>query len=81
MDGAQVIAHLFVEYGTVPSVIKHEADSLGKLTAQNIELAKRSDGTREIQVSVVMSAEAAISIGQFLQEKGQLVLNLRKKEI
>lgn len=79
-EGSQVVAHLFLEFGTVPAAIKHDLDDAGNLKEQNIELAKRSDGTREIQATIVMSPEAALSIGRFLEEKARLALSLRPRQ-
>ena len=79
-EGSQVVAHFFVEFGTIPSVIKHNFDETGNLREQNVELAKRSDGTREIQATVIMSPENALTVGLFLQEKARLALSLRAKQ-
>jgi len=77
IDGSQIIAHFFLEFPTVPSAIKHTLDPNGQIQEQNVELAKRSDGTREIQTTIAMSPENALAIAKFLEEKAKVALSLR----
>lgn len=72
-DGSAVVAHLFVEYGTIPIAAKHEIEG-PKILKRDVEVLKKSDVTREVQGTLVMSAESAAMLGKFLQEKAAMIL-------
>lgn len=77
-DGKSVVAHLFVEYGTVPSLAEHSVGEGGVIDLQGGEVIKRSEVTREIQATLVLSPEAAQSLGKFLIEKAKAALKTRE---
>ena len=76
-DSRNVIAHLFVEHGMVPSVAEFEISEDG--VATQLREIKRGEGRREIQATIVLTPEASISIGEWLMNHGSRALaNLKK---
>lgn len=71
LDGLSVIAHLYIEYGSIPSVITHEVGEGGKVDLNVGTPVKRGDFTREVQGTVVLSVDAAELIGKFVIEKAK----------
>jgi hypothetical protein len=72
-DGQHVVAHLYVEYGTVPSVaeLEHKGDGVYEQTRE----IKRGYARREIQATLVLTPTAAASIGQWLGKHAHATLN------
>lgn len=78
-DGSVVVAHLFTEYGTIPSIEEHEVEEGGVVNLESGNRIKRGDVTRRIQATVVLSPESAERLGKFLLEKAQIATQLRKQ--
>jgi hypothetical protein len=79
-DGTSVVAHLYVESHAVPSYLTSEIKEDQSVDPNTGERITRGDVSREIQSTLVMSPETAISIGKWLMEKGELALNIRNKK-
>ena len=77
-DGSALIAHFYIEYKTPPYNITFELDDQGRGDPDAGHVVSRGDGTREVQVTAMMTPEHAISIGQWLVDKGSVMLQLRK---
>ena len=77
-DGSAIIAHFFIEYQTTPNSITFEIDEEGRGNPDLGHAISRGDGTREIQATFMIPPERAISIGQWLIEKGTRALQTRK---
>lgn len=75
--GTTVVAHLFVEHATVPSMITHAVNEDLSIDLVHGDAVKRGDVTREIQATIVLSPENAIELGRFLIEKAGLALKQR----
>ncbi|MHB8581050.1 MAG: hypothetical protein ACYDA4_14505 [Ignavibacteriaceae bacterium] len=81
-DNSGVVIHFYLEYGSIP----HSTDipiEVGQTTAdpklgRNIT---RGDFTREIQSSIFMSAESAITIGKWLITRGEIIQAIKRGEI
>lgn len=69
-DGAQVVAHVYSEWGMLPSILQIPVDDEGVGHVKDQTAIRRGDVLREIQGTLVMSPEAAINIGQWLMGKG-----------
>lgn len=62
--GHYVAMHVFAEWGMIPSLEQHEEGGGPP------KLIKRGDVHREVQASMMMSPEVAISLGKWLIGKG-----------
>ena len=78
-DGSNIIAHFYVESHALPNVINIKPNELGAFDPNEGEQIMRGDITREIQAAMVMTPEVAISIGRWLMESGQRLLDDREK--
>lgn len=78
-DGNAIVAHLYVEHGTVPNVMTHRIDTQGRVDFSSGDPVKRGDVTREIQATLLMSPEHALSFGSWLVQHAQNALSRRKK--
>ncbi len=67
-DGHNVVVHLFVEHGMVPSIAELERTGHGKY--QQSREIKRGNIRREIQATLVLTPAAAVSIGHWLANHG-----------
>lgn len=76
-DGGSVVLHLYTEYSSVPAAVRLELAE-GKAPNET-SIAVKSDGVREIQATIVMSPEAAQSIGRFLIDKAKIAFEVRPK--
>lgn len=65
------MVHLYTEYSTLPSTIEVPVEAGGKVNLVGGKPIARSDVTREVQSSMVLSAEAAAAIGQFLIDQAK----------
>lgn len=74
-DGASVAIHLYTEWGSLPNLIRYE--KVGDV-AKEVEVLKQSDVTREVQVSLVMPASVADSIGKMMVAKAKIVFDAQK---
>ena len=67
-DSLNVVAHLYVEHAMVPSIAEFERTEDG-VYKQAREIT-RGTGKREIQATLVLTPQAAVSIGQWLNTHG-----------
>jgi len=78
-DNSGVIVHFYLEYASIPHStdipFKPDQTTIDPKAGRNIS---RGDYTREVQASVFMSAESAITIGKWLINKGEII-NARKR--
>ena len=77
-DGKSVVAHLYVEYSTVPSLSEHDIGEGGIVDLLKGDVIKRAEATRDIQATLVLSPEAAQALGKFLSEKARNALKMRE---
>lgn len=77
-DGVSVVAHLYVEHVTVPSLTAHAIGKTGEVDLQGGQHIRRADLTREVQATLVMSPEHAQVVGKWLQEKGKQAMKNRE---
>ena len=77
-DNNGVIVHFYVEYGSLPYSVDMDVLENQQVDMKSGKTVRRGDITREIQSTAFMSAESAIVIGNWLVEKGNLLLNRRK---
>lgn len=76
-DGSNIIAHLFVEYASLPNIINAEIKEDNTIDPNKGERISRGDVTREVQTTVVLTPEAAVSIGEWLVKKGKEAKKVR----
>lgn len=78
-DNSGVVVHFYLEYATIPHstdiTIEPGQKTFNPQTGRNIS---RGDFTREIQSSIFLSPESAITIGNWLIDKAKIV-NARKR--
>lgn len=74
-----IVAHFYLEYNTTPSIINVEVDDQGRIDPNAGRRTSRGDITREVQATFMMSPEIAVSIGQWLVNKGGEMLARRSK--
>ncbi len=77
-DGSVVVAHLFTDFGTIPSIEEYEVTEGGLVNLETGNRIKRGDVTRRVQATLVLSPESCIRLATFLQEKGRIALDARK---
>lgn len=65
-DGNSVIAHLYIEHGTIPTVITHAVAKDGAVDLTKGDPIQRSHLTRQVVGTIVLSPEAAQALGTFL---------------
>lgn len=80
MYNRSVVAHLFVEYPSVPSLTTAPVGEQGQILPNTESPVKRGDATREMQASLVMSPETAIALGRFLLQAGKTAVEKRIPE-
>ena len=76
-DNTTVVAHLYSEYVTVPSLDELDVGPDGVAKAAQGHQIKRSDITRKVLATLVMSPEVAISVGAWLADRGRLAMKHR----
>lgn len=69
-DHQSIVAQLFVEHGTVPSVVSHMYEEGKPIDLRHGDPISRGDITREVQATLVLSPEAAVIIGTWLAKHG-----------
>lgn len=74
----EVVAHVFIEHGAIPSIMTVDVDDQGRADFENANTIKRGDIIREVQATLVMSPEVAASFGRWLMEKAQLAIQNRE---
>lgn len=80
-DMSTIVAHLFVEHGALPSYLtynREEDDEGSRLDMSSEQRVSRNDITREVQATIVLTPEVAISLANWLVEKAQIALNNRR---
>ena len=78
-DNSGVTVHLYLEHSSVPVVTDLPIINGKVQTGPGIEESvTRGNFTREVQATVFMSAESAITIGKWLIDKGELTQRLKK---
>jgi len=80
-DGSTIVAHLYVEHATLPNYLKYSAEDMpdggSRVDLSSEERVSRGDLTREVQASIVLTPEVAISLAQWLVDKAQIALKTR----
>ena len=76
-EGTAVVAHVFSEWGMVPSIVEVPIDEHGRGDLSKEQAIKRGDINREIQATLVMPPEVAVSIGGWLIVHGKAALESR----
>lgn len=74
-DVTNLVAHFYTEYKSTPNSIKADVQEGGRVDVNAGERISRGDITREIQGTMVLRPETAISIGQWLIQKGQEMID------
>jgi len=74
-EGRTLIAHLYTTGNTIPKYLKFEKEEAeeGRIDARKGQAIAESTVTREIQATLVLTPEAAISIGNWLVERGKQI--------
>ena len=79
-DGTAVVAHFYIEYVATPYHLRYDKVKEGDTERVLLETEEKfasNDITRELQTTVFMTPEVAMTIGQWLVEKGQAAKNRR----
>lgn len=79
-DGSMVVAHIYSEFVTVPSLDELEVGPDGVAKAGEGHQIKRSDLTRKVLATLVMAPEVALSLGTWLAGNGQMALEHRQRK-
>ena len=76
-DGTSVVAHVFADWGMVPSISQIPVkDGVPDFAGE--KTIKRGDINREIQATLIMAPEVALSIGGWLIQKAKAALENRR---
>lgn len=78
-DGSTVVAHLYNEFVTVPTVAQHEISPGGVIDLSKGVAERRGDLTRLILATLVLSPETAIRLGNFLIKQAGRAMEQRKE--
>jgi hypothetical protein len=71
LDGSLVFAHVYTEFNTIPSMEEKEIEE-GKVNmGRTGSVIRRGDITRKVLATLVLSADGAISVGEWLAAKGK----------
>lgn len=65
-DRTAIVAHLFVEHFSVPNYVTHEVAEDGSVDLTKGEPVARGTVTREVLSTIVLTPQAAQSLGQWL---------------
>ena len=76
-DGQHVVAHVYAEWGMLPSL---EQISIKPSGEQESKIIKRGDVNREVQATLLMTPETALNFGKWLISKGMLAYNRRTEQ-
>lgn len=74
-DASSIIAYFYVESNALPNIINIKADEMGTFDPNKGESIMRGDLVREIQAAIVLTPQNAVSIGKWLIENGQMLLD------
>lgn len=77
-NGGSVIIHVYHDWGMVPSI--EQVNILESGQVGEPKYIKRGDVNREVQATLIMAPEAAISIGRWLVEKGVTAYRMRQQQ-
>ncbi len=75
-DGSSVVAHLYSEFVSVPDIVVLPVQEDGRAGGEG-EQVRRSDFTRTVLATIVMSPEVAQRVGTFLTTQGKAALTAR----
>jgi len=78
-DGSSVLAHVYLEYGTIPAREEHEMDAEGQVDLTKGSRISRGNVTRLVQATLSMSPEVAIRLGAWLEQHGRGAIEHRKR--
>ena len=78
-DGTSVVAHLYNEYGSLPTGSQHEVGPDGEVDLSKGTPSRLSDVTRRVGATLILSPEAAIRLGNWLVKHGADATEHRKK--
>lgn len=76
-DGATVVAHIYVDHVSVPSISMHDIGPEGQVKLGEGTPISRGNLTREIQATLVFSPEVAVVFGKWLATHGENLLKAR----
>ena len=79
-DGSAVVAHLYVEYGALPSYMtyeKIETEEGERIDLSSEQRVTRHDRIREVQATIHLTPEVAIALAQWLVQNAQIALKRR----
>ncbi|HKI77133.1 MAG TPA: hypothetical protein VKA26_01175 [Ignavibacteriaceae bacterium] len=79
-NGDAIMVHFFIEYPTIPNSTELEVKDGKIINPQTGKNISRGDVTREVQFSAHMTAKSAIVIGNWLIEKGNMLLGNKEEE-
>lgn len=74
IDGNSLVAHYFIEYNSLPHSLEVEPQPDGSVNPNSGKPISRGDITREIQATFVMSPEQALSIGSWMIQNANKML-------
>lgn len=77
-DGSSVVANVYSEGGTVPSIQTYPLNE-GRIDLEGEDTIKRADLTREVLATLVFSPEAALRVGRWLQDKARIAMDIRRR--
>lgn len=77
VDGTLVFAHIYSEFGTLPAMEEHEVEEGGLVDLSKGNVIKRGDLTRKVLATLVLSPEAAMVVGKWLAERGEMARTRR----
>lgn len=72
-DGTQIVAHLYVEYPPVPSILTGDVEEGGRVNIEQARKVQRADVVREVMQTIVLTPHAARSLGQWLIGKADVL--------
>ncbi|MEM8487425.1 MAG: hypothetical protein AAF564_17875 [Bacteroidota bacterium] len=75
-NGSMIIAHLFLEYGSVPALATYPIVDSNRLdlSSEEADLVQRGNATRDIQATLALSPQNALVIGEWLIKHAQGIL-------
>lgn len=79
VDGTMVVAHIYSEFGTLPALEEHEISEEGVIDLTKGNFIRRSDLTRKILATLVMSPEVAGRLAKWLSNKADRAAQNKKE--
>ncbi|MEX0608512.1 MAG: hypothetical protein WD016_13980 [Balneolaceae bacterium] len=77
-DTLSLTVHLYNEYTSLPNSIKAEVNDEGKVDVNAGQRISRGDITREVQGTMVLSPEHALSLANWLTNKAREALEKKR---